>query len=63
MKWIVFVLILTIICLFISILEYVDLWNGLGYFTELLLLLGVPISVKVPGLLYSRLVSMKVKVV
>lgn len=60
MTWVVYIFVMMLICLVISILEYVKVWEGLAYFTELLFLLGILISMKVPSLLYRRLVAMKV---
>ena len=62
MTWVVYACIVTIVCFFLSLIETLEIWGSLAYFTELLLLLGVVISLKIPDLLYRKLMEMKVKI-
>ena len=60
MTWVVYVCNTVIVCLAISTVEYFKIWTGLAYITELLFLLGIVISIRIPNLLYKKLIETKV---
>lgn len=60
MTWVVYVCNTVIVCLAISTAEYFKIWTGLAYITELLFLLGIVISIRIPNLLYKKLIETKV---